>query len=96
MFRNGKALAIFLIVLGIALALGQEPGNNYSFGEDLSGIPDANISFVKEITVNVQPPSVSPAPQEENVTIQALLEAGQRLLYPILHYLDNLWGQTQA
>ena len=49
----------------------------------------ANISFVEEFTVTVQPPS--PVDRQQ-VIMEELIKTGERLLYPIVHFFDQFWA----
>lgn len=66
--------------------MAQDINNNESLLEETSN----NISFVGEFTVPVQPPSTAPTGQQ--AIIDELIKTGERLLYPIAHFFDNLYA----
>jgi hypothetical protein len=74
MLCRARGFVLLFLLLAVAV-MAQETSNN-------------NISFVGEFTVPVQPPSTAPTGQQ--VIMEELIKTGERLLYPIAHFFDNL------
>jgi hypothetical protein len=51
--------------------------------------PAINISFVKEVTLSVQPQDFDFSPHQEQ-EVSSFLESGLRLLDPIMRFFDGL------
>lgn len=55
--------------------------------------PSVNISFIKEVTLTVSPPDLALSPREEQEA-SSFLEAGLRLLDPIMRFFEALAGES--
>lgn len=74
-----------LLLLVVAVMAQDSRGYNESL--------PANISFVDEFTITVQPPS--PVDRQQAI-IDEMVKAGERLLYPIVHFFDHFWENNAA
>lgn len=57
--------------------------------------PSINISFIKEVTLTVSPPDLALTPREEQ-DASSFLEAGLRLLDPIMRFFETLTTGSPA
>ncbi len=53
--------------------------------------PIVNISFIKEVTLSVQPQDFEFSPQDQE-QVASFLDSGLRLLDPIMRFFDSLMG----
>ena len=54
--------------------------------------PVVNISFIKEVTLSVQPQDFEFSPQDQ-AQVESFLDSGLRLLDPIMRFFDSLMGK---
>jgi len=56
--------------------------------------PTINISFIKEVTLTVQPQDFELSPHQEQ-EVSSFLESGLRLLDPIMRFFEGFLGPAQ-
>jgi hypothetical protein len=81
-----------LLLLALALP-GLAAATNHTLG-----LPSViNISFIKEVTLSVQPPDFAELVQDgDQQRVEGFLESSLRLLDPIMHFFENFFSAQPA
>lgn len=85
-----------LLLFSVAYAIAVSPPNitgpdSLLLPHPQDSYPSINISFIKEITLSVQPQDFDLSPHQEE-EVSTFLESGLRLLDPIMRFFDGLVG----
>ena len=85
-----------LLLFSVAYAIAVSPPNitapdSLLLPHPQDSYPSINISFIKEITLSVQPQDFDLSPHQEE-EVSTFLESGLRLLDPIMRFFDSFVG----
>jgi hypothetical protein len=89
MWRASRFTA-FILVVSVAHALAVPPNATAALVQSHER-PTVNISFIKEVTLSVQPQDFELTPQDQ-LEVSSFLSSGLRLLDPIMRFFDGLVG----
>jgi hypothetical protein len=86
---RASRFTVFILVVSVAHALAVPP--NITAHVMRHEPPTVNISFIKEVTLSVQPQDFELTPQDQ-LQVSSFLSSGMRLLDPIMRFFDGLIG----
>jgi hypothetical protein len=84
-------LSLCLLVAAMAHVLALPPNATDGLVQHHREPPIVNISFIKEVTLSVQPQDFEFSPQDQQ-QVTSFLDSSLRLLDPIMRFLDSLMG----
>ena len=82
-----RAFPLLLLAAAVAHVLAVPP--NVTLFHEPTQPPSVNISFVKEVTLTIQPQDFELSPQDEQ-RVSGLVDSGLRFFDPIMRFLDSL------